>query len=195
MANVNERILKMGTIVGTTKLPVITIGLGPVSELEDLDGTIWHRDGKVVIATKEAPEGCTYEQDRTVVVRVIGGKVKMNGLYDIYAPNASKIEKLLSNPFELSSLPLDQLDELQPVLNMASEVRPSIAPAEYGRKVIVITDEMVNEQGYINCHCPWDPDGVLTKLYVGDVFLVEDEATCKGYRIGKEEFEGTHKLV
>lgn len=194
MANINERILKKGTIIEATKLPVITIGIGLVSELKDLDGVIWHNNGKVVIATKEAPEGCTYEQNRTVVVRIIGGKVKMNGLYDIYAPNASKIEKLLSNPFELTSLPSDQLDELQPILNVASDVRPSIAPAEHGRKVIVITDEMVGTQGYIDCHCPWDDDDVLTKLYVGDIFLVEDEKACKGYRIGKEEFEGTHKL-
>lgn len=195
MANINERILREGTIVGATKLPVITIGIGPVSELKDLNGTIWHNDdGKVVIATKEAPEGCTYEQERTVIVRVIGGQVKINGLYDIYAPDESKVEKLLSNTFELESLPSDQLYELQPVLNAASEVRPCIAPAEYGRKVIVITDEMVGEQGYINCHCPWDPDDVLTKLYVGDIFLVEDVNNCKGYRIGKDEFEGTHRL-
>ena len=194
MANINARILNEGTIVGATKLPVITIGIGRVSGLEDLPGTIWHEDGKVVIATKEAPEGCTYEQDRTVVVRVIGGKVKMSGLYDIYAPNESKIQKLLSNPFDLNSLPSEQLNELQPILNVASEVRPSIAPAEYGRKVIVITDEMVGEQGYVDCHCPWDPEDVLTKLYAGDIFLVEDEDTCKGYRIGKEEFEGTHQL-
>lgn len=195
MANVNERILKEGTIVGATKLPVITIGLGRVSELKELDGTIWHDDnGQVVIATKEAPKGCLYDQNRTVVVRVIGGKVKMNGLYDIYAPNNSKIEKLLSNPFCPHSLPSDQLDELYPILRVAAELRPSIAPAEPGRRVIVITDKMVGEQGYIDCHCPWDPDDVLTHLYVGDVFLVEDEETCKGYRIGKEEFEGTHTL-
>lgn len=193
--NVNERIMKEGTIVEATKLPVITIGLGSVGKLKDLAKTIWHRDdGKVVIVTKEAPDGCIYEQDRTVVVRIIGDKVKMNGLYDIYAPDTTKIEKLLSNPFELDSLPAKQLDELKPILEVASEVRPSIAPAEYGRKVIVITDEMVGKQGYINCHCPWDPDDIMTKLYAGDIFLVEDEETCKGYRIGKEEFEGTHKL-
>jgi len=195
MAKVNERILKEGTIVGATKLPVITIGLGRVSELKELDGTIWRDDnGKVVIATKEAPNGCLYDQDRTAVVRVIGGKVKMNGLYDIYAPDNSKIEKLLSNPFCPRLLPPDQLAELDPILMVASELRPSIAPAEPGRRVIVITDKMVGEQGYIDCHCPWDPDDVLTHLYVGDIFLVQDEETCKGYRIGKEEFEGTHKL-
>ncbi len=195
MANVNEKIFEEGTIVGATKLPVITIGIGSVAKLKELDGTIWRSsEGKVVIATKEAPKGCTYDQERIVVVRVIGGRVKMNGLYDIYAPAPSKIEKLLSNPFELGALPAEQLDELRPVLNVASEIRPSIAPAEYGRKVIVITEEMVGERGYIYCHCPWDSEEVMTELYPGDVFLVEDEETCKGYRIGKEEFELTHKL-
>lgn len=193
--NVNERIMSEGTIVEATKLPVITIGLGRVSELKDLEGTIWHDDnGAVVIATKEAPDGCTYEQTRTVVVRVIGDKVKINGLYDIYAPDEKKIERLLSNPFELASLPNEQLAELQPVLEVASEVRPSLAPAEYGRKVIIITNDMVGEQGYTYCHCPWDPEDKLTQMYPGDIFLVEDVETCKGYRIGKEEFEGTHKL-
>ena len=193
--NINEKIIKTGTIVSATKLPVITIGIGRVSELKDLPDTIWHEDGKVVIATKEAPEGCTYEQDRIVVVRVIGDKVKMNGLFDIYAPNSNKIEKLLSNPIELSEyLKPELMTELQPVLAVASEVRPSLAPAETGRKVIIITKEMVGERGYTECHCPWDPDDVLTKLFVGDIFLVEDKKTYTGYRIGKEEFEGTYAL-
>ena len=39
----------------------------------------------------------------------------MNGLYDIYAPDTTKIEKLLSNPFELDYLPAKQLDELKPI--------------------------------------------------------------------------------
>lgn len=193
MANVNAKIISEGTIVSATKLPVVTIGLGAVSKLKELEGVIWHDDdGNVVIKTKEAPDGCLYEQDRTVVVRVIGDKVKMNGLYDIYAPAPSKIEKLLSNPIELDSLPLEQNDELFPVLMVASEIRPSLAPAEPGRRVIVITKDMLDGNEYIECHCPWDPDDVLTKLYEGDIFLVEDEATCKGYRIGREEFEGTH---
>ena len=193
MANVNAKIISEGTIVSATKLPVVTIGLGAVSNLKELEGVIWHDgDGNVVIKTKEAPDGCLYEQDRTVVVRVIGDKVKMNGLYDIYAPAQNKIAKLLSNPIELDSLPLNQKVELAPVLWTASEVRPSLAPAEPGRRVIVITKDMLDGNEYIECHCPWDPDDVMTKLYEGDIFLVEDEATCKGYRIGREEFEGTH---
>ena len=195
MANVNERIFKEGMIVEATKLPVITIGLGPVSALKDLNGTIWHDHGNVVIATKEAPGGCLYDQARTAVVRIIGGNVKMHGMYDIYAPDNNKIQKLLSNPFDLSTLTDEQQKELQPILASASEVRPSLAPAEHGRKVIVITHEMVGEQGYMNCHCSWDPEDVLTKLYEGDIFLVRDPRIFKGYRMGKEEFAGTHELV
>lgn len=194
MATVNERIIKNGTVVKATKLPVIKIGLGVVSELKDLSGTIWHQDGEVVIATKEAPKGCIYPQERIAVVRVIGGKVKMDGLYDIYAPTMSKIERLLSNPFDLNTLPSNQLEELQPLLSVASEVCPSIAPAEHGRKVIIITDDMIGKRGYINCHCPWDGTHVMTRLYAGDVFLIEDEDFCTGYRIGKDEFKATHIL-
>lgn len=194
MQNINESIFKKGRILNATKLPVITIGIGPVYKLKDLDGIIWHDNGKVVIKTKEAPIGCMYEQERTAVVRFIDGKVKMNGLYDIYAPKVNKIEKLLSNPFQLNSLSKKQLEQLKPVLDASSEIRPSIAPEEQGRKVIVVTDEMVVKQGYINCHCPWDADDVMTKLFVGDIFLVEDEETFQGYRIGKQEFEETHKL-
>ena len=195
MANINEKIINTGIIRSATKLPVFTIGLGPVSKLKDLDGVFWHdNDGNVVIATKEAPRGCIYDQDLTAVVRIIGGKVKIGGMYDIYVPSKSKVAKLLSNYKDLNTLGVDAINELAPVLNAGSEVFPSLAPAEPGRKVIVITDDMVGEDGYIFCHCPWDPEDVLTKLYPGDVFLVEDEATFMGYRIGKDEFEGTHQL-
>ena len=194
--NINKQIFEQGRIVAATKLPVVTIGLGLISQLIDLAGTVSHNaDGKVVIVTKEAPNGCLYEeQNRTAVVRIIGDKVLIDGKYDIYAPDNSKIEKLLSNPIDLYDIPEDQLNELKPLLAVASEVRPSLAPSEPGRKVIIITDDMVGEQGYINCHCPWDPEDTETPLYVGDAFLVEDEANFVGYRIGKEEFEGTHSL-
>ena len=195
MANINAKIIENGEIKEATKLPVITIGLGPVFKLQDLDGVVWRvADGNVILRTKEAPEGCLYNQARTVVVRIIGGQVKINGLYDIYAPAPEKIGKLLSNPFELWTLPLDQRDDLAPLLEVASEIKPSLAPSEPGRKVIIITKEMMENSDYIECHCSWDPETTLTKLYEGDIFLVEDAETCKGYRIGKEEFWGTHAL-
>jgi len=195
MANAtNSTIIQRGTIVSATKLPIITIGIGKVKDLRDLEGVIWHEGSTVVIKTKEAPNGCVYFQDRTAVVRIIGEQVKISGMYDIYAPDDSKIEKLLSRPFDLNALTEQQKDELQPILSIGNDIRPSLAPAETGRKVIVITDEVLDGAESIQCHCPWDPEDVFTALYKGDIFLVQDEATCKGYRIGKNEFEGTHML-
>ena len=189
----NKKIFEKGNIVSATKLPVVTIGIGKVSDLKELDGVFWKDDDcNVIIATKENPAGCLYDQQRNVVVRVIGDCVKMNGLYDIYAPAPNKIEKLLSNPIELDKqLTKQQLEELDEVLSVASDVKPSLAPAEPGRKVIVITPEVLDGKEFIKCMCSW---GEETELYEGDIFLVEDAENFQGYRIGKEEFEGTHKF-
>ncbi len=195
MNNVNENILKKGTIVEAIKLPVITIEIGPVKNLKDLSGVIWHDRGNVVIATKEAPDGCIYDQNRIAVVRIINSKVKMNGMFDIYAIDKNKAEKLLNKPFDLNSLSYEQIKELKPLLDVSSNICPSVTPAEYGRKVVVITEDMIGEQGYTYCHCSWEPEEVKTKMFKGDVFLIEDEKNCQGYRIGREEFEETHIFV
>lgn len=189
----NAKIFEMGTIVGARKIEVITIGLGKVKNLGDLKDVIWHSaDGKIVIVTKEAPQGCTYDDDRTVVVRVIDGKVLIGGKYDIYAPGEDQIEKLLRKPYDLSKLVEEQIAELKPLLDVASEVRPAIAPGESGRRVIVITAEMI-EAGVTECYNEWDPE-TPCNLEEGDVFLVSDESNFKGYRIGREEFAGTHQF-
>ncbi len=188
----NAKIFENGVVAEATKLSVVTIGIGKVSNLKEVPGTIFHKNGKVVIVTKEQPEGCIYDQDRTVVVRVIGGKVIINGLYDIYAPAESKIEKLLSNPISLHTLTKEQLEELNPILEAGSDIRPSIAPAEPGRKVIVITQDMI-DAGVTECYNEWEPE-TATKLYPGDVFLVTDPKLMTGYRIGREEFEATHTI-
>lgn len=189
----NEKIFEKGKIVGARKIEVITIGLGLVKDLGDLENVIWHNaDGKTVIVTKEAPQGCTYDDGRTVVVRVIDGKVLIGGKYDIYAPGEDKIEKILRNPYELSKLSEEQMAELKPLLDVASEVRPAIAPGESGRRVIVITAEMISA-GVTVCYNEWEPD-TPCNLEEGDVFLVSDESNFKGYRIGREEFAGTHQF-
>ena len=189
----NEKIFEMGAIVGARKIEVITIGLGKVKELSNLEDVIWHNaDGKTVIVTKEAPQGCTYDDDRTVVVRVIDGKVLIGGKYDIYAPGEDKIEKLLRKPYDLSELSEEQMMDLKPLLDVASEVRPAIAPGESGRRVIVITAEMI-AAGVTECYNEWDPETPCA-LEEGDVFLVSDKSQFKGYRIGREEFTGTHQF-
>lgn len=197
MAKQNFEIMKKGGIQVATKLPVVTIGIGKVAYLQDLEGVIWRNDkGQVVIATKEHPEGDVYDQDREVVVRVIGGKVLINSKYDIYAPAPHKISKLLGNLIDLDEhLTPEQQDQLWPLIEVASAIIPSLAPVEYGRKVVRITEDMVGEAGYIECVCTWhEESGETTKLYAGDVFLVEDEAAGYGYRIGAEEFDETHAI-
>lgn len=189
----NNKIFELGTVVGARKIEVITIGLGQVKNLGNLKDVIWHNaDGKTVIATKEAPQGCAYDDDRTVVVRVIDGKILIDGKYDIYAPSEDKIEKLLRKPYDLSNLSEEQMAELKPLLDVTSEVRPAIAPGESGRRVIVITEEMI-EAGVTECFNEWDPE-TPCNLEEGDVFLVSDESQLKGYRIGREEFAGTHQF-
>ena len=189
----NQRIFELGTIVGARKIEVITIGLGKVKDLGDLEGVIWHNaDGKTVIVTKEAPQGCTYDDDRTVVVRVIDGNVLIGGKYDIYAPGEDKIEKLLRKPYDISKLSEEQMAELKPLLDVASEVRPAIAPGESGRCVIVITAEMI-AAAVTECYNEREPETPCV-LEEGDVFLVSDESQFKGYRIGREEFVGTHQF-
>lgn len=188
----NNKIFEMGSVVGARKIEVITIGLGKVKNLGVLDGVVWHKYGKTFIATKEAPQGCDYDDDRTVVVRIIDGKVLINGKFDIYAPGEDKIEKLLRKPYDLSKLSEEQMAELKPLLDVASEVRSAIAPGESGRRVIIITAEMI-EAGVTECYNEWDPK-TPCKLEAGDVFLVSDESKFQGYRIGSEEFVGTHQF-
>lgn len=203
----NQPIFERGTIVPCTKMSVLTIGLGLGRDICDLiierDGedeedykVFQHIPGHILVATKEHPEGDSYADNLTVVVRVLDGRVLINGQYDLYCPGEDKIGKLLSNPVNLDQLlSKEQLDELEPLFLVASDIRPSLAPEDPCRMVICITDDMVGEAGTIKCQCPWDPDNVLTDLYPGDFFLVQDPETFKGYRIGKEEFELTHKLV
>ncbi len=192
----NAKIFEKGNIVTATKLSVLTIGIGKVSDLKEVPGTIRHENGKVVIVTKEQPDGCVYDQDRTVVVRVIGGKVLMDGFYDIYAPGSEKVEKLLRNEIPLDILrntgmiTEENYKDLLPILKAGSDIKPAMAPAEVGRKVIVITDEMITE-GITECYNEWEPE-TATKLCSGDVFVVTDENQMTGYRIGKDEFAGTH---
>ena len=194
----NLSIVQFGVVRGATKLQVLTIGLGRVGDLKDVDGVIWHDDNDVVVSTKEHPEGICYDQDLTLVVRVIGGKVLINGQYDMYCPASDRIARLLSNPVVLEDeLNAEQLAQLQPLFEAATEVVPSIAPEEPGRKVVEITQDILMGDEHIPCQLPLSWTGGVpsfTDLYEGDFFLLEDATTGKGYRIGAQEFAETHVL-
>ena len=195
----NLSIINSSNVRGATKLPVLTIGLGRVGDLKDVAGVIWHdEDGNVVVSTKENPTGIVYNQDLTLVVRVIGGKVLIGGQYDMYCPASNKIDGLLSNPVNLEDeLTAEQLAELQPLFEATTSVVPSMAPSVPNRKVVVITQDLLCGDDHLPYQLPlsWT-DGVpsYTDLYDGDVFLVEDEESGKGYRIGAQEFAETHVL-
>ena len=203
----NACIVANGEIRTCTKLQVLTIGIGDPRSCEELSGVFEHQEnGETMVFTKEAPQGIVYPEGSEAVVRVLGDNVLIDGKYDLYCPPANKLAKLLSNPCNLQEVCTEkQLADLKPVLDAAKEVKPSIAPAEPGRRVIVITDKLINTIGsdgfdekgaFILERDEWDtnPDSQLTKLYSGDIFLVTDEIAAKGYRIGKEEFNLTHTL-
>lgn len=188
----NEKIFRNGTIKEAKKLKIVTFSLGPVGELKPLEGVIdCVEDGTVRIHTKESPaEGTAYRADHIAVVRVLGGRVFIDGKYDIYTLSAEKAAQKLVHSISKEKLVTDkQLKELQPLFDCGKECRGFITPEEI-RKVIVITEDM----GVDTCYNEWEPETPCT-MVPGDVFLVSDEANYTGYRIGKEEFEETHILL
>lgn len=188
----NEKIFRNGTVKKAKKLKVLTFSLGTVGELKPLKGVIDRMEnGTVRLHTKEAPaEGTAYPVDHVAVVRVLGGRVFIDGKYDIYTLSAEKAAQKLVHSISKEKLVTDkQLKELQPLLDCGKECRGFITPEEI-RKVIVITEDM----GVDTCYNEWEPE-TPCPMVPGDVFLVSDEATCTGYRIGKEEFEETHILL
>lgn len=192
----NLETIDSGVVRHATKLEVVTIGLGPIKDLGVLCGSIWYDyHGNVVVSTKENPEGFIYNQDRTLVVRILGGQVKIKGRYDLYAPEPEKLHKLLKNRFDVASLPERQFEDLEPLFAVASDIQGAIAPSEE-RWVIVITRAMLRGSDHLVCELPleWADKPTFANLYEGDVFVIEDKSSGKGYRIGKEEFELTHKL-
>ena|GEM_PF-2582019 len=195
---VNEWILANGEPQKAEKLEVMTFSLGEVGKLKELDGVILRNENGTHLVTKEAPlaiGGCRYDDDRIAVVRIIGGKVLMGGAYDIYALTPENAAKRLKTPVVAKLSPIQKL-ELTPIFDAASAVTAYITPKEI-REVIVITPEMISQNGGnpVPCHNEWDAEGVHTPLVEGDVFVVSDKGTAKGYRIGAEEFAETHKLI
>lgn len=189
----NEKIFRRGTIVNAKKIEVLTFSLGPVGQLKELNGVIdCTPEGVVKLHTKESPaSGTAYPADHIAVVRVLGGKVFIDGKYDIYTLSLDKASAKLVNAINPATLlTAMQLKELQPLFNVASQkVYGYITPVE-SRRVIVITSNM----DVHTCYNEWDPKTPCT-MDIGDVFVVSDESTYTGYRIGKEEFAETHILT
>lgn len=195
MANVNEAIIRKGVIVEACKLAVLTFSLGLVGLLKSLADVIIRINGETRLVTKEAPGGCRYDDDWTAVVRVIGGKVFMGMFYDLYALSPAAAIKKLKNKIDVE-LTEEQRAELAPIFAVASEVKAYLTPEER-RNVVIITPELANligDDSSVMCHNEWDDEGILTPLHIGDVFVISDIEKGLGYRIGADEFKGTHSI-
>lgn len=186
MAN-NKKIFDGATIVKAKKLEVLTFALGRVADLGTLKGVIEVHNEKKVIFSKESPyNGTEYNPESIAVVRVLGGKVFINGKYDIYTMTPEVAAKKLKNEIDVkSSLTDEQFEQLRPLFECGTP-KGYITPEEI-RQVIVVQEAGV-------CYNEWDPE-TPCDLVPGDVFLVSDADSMTGYRIGKEEFAETHVLL
>lgn len=186
----NRIIFKKGTIVNAKKLGVLTFSLGEVGKLRPVEGVIEPTNEGVVIHTKESPaEGTLYPSNFIAVIRILGDKILIKGKYDIYAISPEVAKKKLNNPVESVMLSQKQVELLAKVIVSTDNLGIYFTPLEM-RRVIIITEDMkVN-----TCYNEWDQK-TPCHMEVGDVFVVTDEKTYSGYRIGKEEFEETHVLI
>lgn len=183
----NEKIFEGATIVRAKKLEVLTIALGLVKDLKQLDGVIDIDNGVTKIHTKESPaEGTVYHGTDTAVVRVLGGRVFIDGKYDIYTLAPDKVVNKLKNPVDINKvLTSEQYTQLKPLFDCGFP-KAFITPEEE-REVIIIKEKGI-------CYNEWDPTTPCS-VCPGDVFLVSNKEAQTGYRIGKQEFEETHILL
>ena len=205
----NFAIISLGVQLTATMKQMNAICLGHVGDLRPLEGVVEKSnsfDGTVFIKTREsAPLFNKYPADFLAVIRFTDDHVlNQNGLYDLYAMPAEVASKKLSTPADLT-IPHQSASDLLPILGSASEIRPYIMAAEPNRKVIMVTDDMINtivpdgfdEKGaFILVRDKWDLDShsPLTRIYAGDFFLVSNAYLNLGYRIGEDEFFETHTL-
>lgn len=201
-STLNRNVILHGESRRAVKNEVVTILLGKVGEVSDVYGVIWrtvNNPNHTYVVNKENPEGTAYDDDWILVVRIIKGRVLINGMFDLYAVKPEKAEQLAKNKVNLEeySTP-EQMEELKPLLESTKSVTTVLTPKE-NRTAILITQDTVEKFGNgeeIACYNEWNE---VSSLVPGDVFIVtkfnENDGECRGYRIGKEEFEGTHEFL
>lgn len=201
-STLNRNVILHGESRRAVKNEVVTILLGKVGEVSDVYGVIWrtvNNPNHTYVVNKENPEGTAYDDDWILVVRIIKGRVLINGMFDLYAVKPEKAEQLAKNKVNLKeySTP-EQMEELKPLLESTKSVTTVLTPKE-NRTAILITQDTVERFGNgeeIACYNEWNE---VSSLVPGDVFIVtkfsESDGEYRGYRIGKEEFEGTHEFL
>jgi len=201
-----RKILDKGIQQKCTKLEMQNIVFPKWNEL-GLIGLIFRQ----CVKTKEQPNGHIYEEDEyRTVLRIIDGKLLMNGNPDCYCwkhskvESAKKVQVLGNNSFEgltnLLKVVASINDEKERCLlaDMFAILKKDFllvtTPAEE-RTCIEVTSELV-AAGITQCVDEWmetDEEGnaEATVLCVGDYLIVTDNGV---YRIGHDEFVETHVI-
>ena len=190
-----------------TELLVAEFGLGPVGKLIPLDAVVKVSDnGLVSIRTRDSyPEFQVVPQTKVAVVRVIGETKVLNakGLYDFLFYNSEIASQRLNNNAEYD-WPSDQAEKLKPILlESASEIQTHVEPEKSGYYVVTVTTSVMaalmpdgrDKKGY---YILVQDESVLTqvsKLYLGDCFVVTDLVQASGFRMSVKEFGKYYKIT
>lgn len=161
-----------------------------------------------MVITKEQPKGCLYDEETfQVVVRIIDGKILMNGMADCYAWKKSKVQSAKNKrPIGFSfkgRKTLRQLlatmkskEEQMMLKDMLSVFRKDLilihTDAE-DRKCIEVTQELYDNgmTMVVDEWMPTDENGMsdATELNVGDFLVIGEDGV---YCVRGEEFNRTH---
>lgn len=199
-------IMDMGELKGCIKLEMQNIVFPKWSDL-GLAGMMIRQ----CVSTKEQPTGNIYDEAIfQVVLRVIGGKVLMNGRPDCYCWKHSKVENA-KNTQIIGTNSATGLINLCGVLdsvvdateksmladmfaNLKKDLLLVTTPAE-NRICIEVTADLYNA-GITHCVDEWmdtDESGnaEATELQIGDFMIVTNSGV---YRVGRDEFLETHVI-
>ena len=192
-----ERFLK--NAVEYKKLSVQTIILPSWDEL-GLLGKIYRQ----CVVTKENPNGQIYDElEYVTVMRILGGKLLIDGRVDAYTWKYKKIMANIEYSYPIGIHSTDALLNLYKILESISDETEKRAFAdmmvcntrdfmvvslpEETRKVIIVNDDIIKATNGVICN-EWTAEESC-KIYLGDAIMVTDFGF---YRIGKEEFLLTH---
>ena len=209
LANKKEttrRIMELGTPRSCTKLEIKNIIFPKWDELGLLGLML-----RQCVVTKEQPQGNIYDEAKfMIVMRIINGKLLMNGRPDCYCWKFDKVGKAENKKFIGSNSAEGMKNAAVLLMEIANEYERSLfadmlaslkkdlivatTPAE-DRMCIEVTEEMY-EQGITYCVDSWmetdeNGDAPVTQLLVGDYLIIEGDMV---YRVGHDEFVETHKL-
>lgn len=190
-----------------TKLPMDNLVMPRFGELSPLFAMLFQQ----VVVTKEQPNGCNYDKDTYhVVLRVIDGKVLIDGKPDAYAWKHSKVEGAESRPIGWGArksienlteflLTIKDLDERDLVAGFLDTFRKDFLLVHTGseeRMCVEVTEDLYHNYGLKYCVDEWmetDENGMAeaTELNIGDFLIITDAGA---YCIRRTEFLLTHTM-